>query len=206
MKLPERKLKGTTERRPECMPAGKTAKAPAEALQPAGRPRRGDGPREAPPTIPPLTDAEQAALRAACLDEDCAVPTSRQLDELFDPMLFRILAEPIRQDIVKLLAMHGPLDITSISAHFNQDRSVVSKHLKMMYEGGLLFKVKEARSTLYRVDGVAILHKLERVASDLREVLRVCCPETLDTLERHGMTMREAAERLPSLERNGGRT
>ncbi|RDU21890.1 ArsR/SmtB family transcription factor [Anaerosacchariphilus polymeriproducens] len=122
-------------------------------------------------------------------------PNKEQLDEIFDSSIFKLLSEPIRIDILKLLALKGELDITQISGHFNQDRSVISRHLKLLFEGGLLIKTKQSRSTIYQVDGLAFLHKVEKVVSGVKEMLSFCCDEIYTDLYSQGLTYKDYIEK-----------
>lgn len=121
-------------------------------------------------------------------------PDKEQLDELFDSSIFRLLSEPIRVDILKLLAQSGELDITQISSYFDQDRSVISRHLKLLYEGGLLIKTKESRSTIYQVDGLAFLQKVEKIAAGVKEMLYFCCEDLYEDLYEKGLTYKDFIE------------
>lgn len=121
-------------------------------------------------------------------------PNKEQLDELFDSSIFRLLSEPIRVDILKLLAQRGELDITQISSFFNQDRSVISRHLKLLHEGGLLIKTKESRSTIYQVDGLAFLQKVETIVAGVKEMLSICCEDLYEDLYEKGLTYKDYME------------
>lgn len=117
-----------------------------------------------------------------------------QLDEFFDSSIFKLLAEPIRIEILKLLAINGPSDITEIASLFQQDRSVISRHLKLLYEGGLLIRTKESRSTIYQVDGLAFLQVMEHVVSDVKEMLAYCCDNLYHDLYKQGITYKQYME------------
>lgn len=115
-------------------------------------------------------------------------PHKEKLDQLFDATIFKLLSEPVRMEILKVLALNGPSDITAIADHFSLDRSVISKHLKILHAGGLLIKTKESRSTIYQVDGLAFLQKMEHVVSDVKEMLAYCCGDTFQSLYDQGIT------------------
>lgn len=109
----------------------------------------------------------------------------------FDDSLFKLLSESIRLDILKLLAFKGEMDITTISQHFQQDRSVISRHLKKMYEEGILIKTKDSRHVMYQVDGLAFLRKIQKVESDVKEILALCCSDLFYELYDKGMTYKD---------------
>ena len=94
-----------------------------------------------------------------------------------DSELFQTLSEPIRIELLKVLAVKGPLDITTVASGFPQDRSVISRHLKMMESAGILVVVKEGRKSLYRVNGAAFLEKLEEMVTAVRRLISLRCPD-----------------------------
>lgn len=121
-------------------------------------------------------------------------PNLQQVDVLFNHEIFKVLSQPIRIEILKVLAVGGPSDIQTIAANFSKDRSVISKHLKQMYEAGLLIKTKESRNIIYQVDGMEFLHKLEDVVDQLKSVLAFSCEDLFETLYQDKMSYKEYLE------------
>jgi len=113
----------------------------------------------------------------------CCETGSRQvaeeLIEAWDAKFFKTLGEPVRMDILQYLLLNGRSDIGSISEDLPQDRSVISRHLQMMHENGLLFCEKENRFRYYSINGNRFLLKLETVVKQLKNCFSVCCPECL---------------------------
>lgn len=95
----------------------------------------------------------------------------QKIDELFDIVLFKVLSEPIRVDILKLLAEIGESDVNGITEHFNKDQSVISRHLKMMQESGVLNVHKISRHSYYRINGQDLLSKFEAITALVRELV-----------------------------------
>ncbi|GAU78319.1 helix-turn-helix transcriptional regulator [Fusibacter sp. 3D3] len=120
--------------------------------------------------------------------------TPEQMNKLFQQDIFKILGENIRMEIIKFLALNGPADISTISEHFPQDRSVISKHLKMMKEEGLLILTVISRHHYYQLDGMAFLYKMEAVVSDIKVVLKNTCDDTYDYLYEHHLTYKNYLE------------
>ena len=85
------------------------------------------------------------------------------LDRIIDNDLFKILSEPSRVKILRFLAITGPSDVGTVSRAFTQDRSVISRHLKIMADAGILSAEKKSRNTVYTFDGYAFLHRLEDI-------------------------------------------
>lgn len=112
---------------------------------------------------------------------------TEQLNNLLMQEIFKILTEPIRIELIKYLAINGPSDITTIAAHFTQDRSVISKHLKMMNEAGILILTKSSRHRIYQVDGMELLLKMESMVEDFKTLLKYTCKDTFDDLYSKNM-------------------
>lgn len=96
--------------------------------------------------------------------------------ESFDTDLFRALCEPVRLELVSILARKGRSDVTAIAADMTQDRSVVSRHLQQLMRAGVVVRGREGRRTLYQLDGLALADRLERMARDVRALAPDCCP------------------------------
>ncbi len=105
------------------------------------------------------------------------LPQADQLEELFNSDFFKVLSEPVRVQILRHLAMKGESSIGEIAEAFPQDRSVISRHLKQMAEGGMVITEKRGRYTYYFINGRNILAKLEGMAGFLRSYLKEFCPE-----------------------------
>ena len=110
-------------------------------------------------------------------------PTEKEiLDELvkaFDSKFFKTLSEPVRFEILKFMMTNGRSDIGTIAHHMPQDRSVISRHLSLMHEVGILNCEKENRHVFYEINGQAFLEKLENIAEQIRKSIPECCPSCL---------------------------
>ncbi|MCU7374995.1 hypothetical protein PEC18_30230 [Paucibacter sp. O1-1] len=61
-----------------------------------------------------------------------AAPTiARQFTQTLDTAFFRALCEPARVELLAALIAKGPTDINALADAVPQDRSVVSRHLKV---------------------------------------------------------------------------
>lgn len=90
--------------------------------------------------------------------------------------LLRALADPCRLEILLRLGQCGERDIEGIADGFVQDRSVISRHLAALHAAGVLLRRQEGRRVLYRVDGSALIHRLEALTAALRAAMSSCCP------------------------------
>jgi len=99
-----------------------------------------------------------------------------ELVDVLDSKLFKTLSEPVRVQILKFLMLNGRADIGTIAEFMPQDRSVISRHLHLMYEAGILTCEKESRHMFYEINGQAILEKMENITDKIRQCMAECCP------------------------------
>lgn len=111
---------------------------------------------------------------------------SPEIDLFFESRLFKILGEPIRVEIIRFLAIHGVSDVGTVAQAFPQDRSVISRHLRLMSEYGILHRKKVGRSTFYGLNGFEFLHSFEAATEMVRRVLAKICPAQFEAYERTG--------------------
>lgn len=95
----------------------------------------------------------------------------------FDARFFKTLSEPVRVDLLRYLILNGRSDIGTIADHMPQDRSVVSRHLNLMHEAGILNCRKETRYVYYEINGRAFIDKLQAITRKLKKCMEVCCPD-----------------------------
>lgn len=98
--------------------------------------------------------------------------------DVIDSEFFKALAEPVRVELIKVLLLHGPADINSISRHMPQDRSVISKHLQILLRAGLLDCEKNGRYRIYSLKGEAFVGQLEKIFTTAQKLIACCCPST----------------------------
>ncbi len=92
--------------------------------------------------------------------------------------IFSALSDPTRRKIIELLANHGQLTATEISAEFDMTPPAISQHLKVLREANLVKMEKRAQQHIYRINPAAML-ELEGWARQLSELWN----ERLDALE-----------------------
>jgi len=104
------------------------------------------------------------------------------LERILDSNLYRALSEPARIQILKVLLLHGPLDISGVVEHLELklDRSVVSRHLKVLAEADLVCFERQGRQRVYAVSGSATVQRFEQMGQMFRRAIEVCCPEQLE--------------------------
>ena len=104
---------------------------------------------------------------------------AEELIGAFDAKFFKTLGEPVRVQIMKFLLLNGRSDIATIADSMPQDRSVVSRHLNLMSDVGILKCEKETRHVYYEIDGNVFLDKLEHMTGQIRKCMPLCCSECL---------------------------
>jgi DNA-binding transcriptional ArsR family regulator len=70
--------------------------------------------------------------------------------------VFQAIADPTRREVLRLLA-DQELSVGGISQHFPISRTAVSKHLRILAEGGLVRPHKAGRETRYRLQPEPLL-------------------------------------------------
>ncbi len=98
----------------------------------------------------------------------------REIEDIFDFEFYKVLFEPIRSEIFKYLSVYGPQNIGEIAENFSQDRSVISRHLDVMYKQGILFKKKESRFVVYEVDCNKVQEKFQQTSGKLKDLINNC--------------------------------
>ncbi len=96
--------------------------------------------------------------------------------EVLDSPFLRALTEPARLEVLRVLLVHGPGDIAAIAGELPQDRSVVSRHLKVLEDAEIVRGRREGRHRVYAIDGVKLLGTLEKMLAEMRAIAPVCCP------------------------------
>ncbi|MFN4010728.1 MAG: ArsR/SmtB family transcription factor [Pannonibacter sp.] len=97
-------------------------------------------------------------------------------DALLDTAFFKALCDPSRAAVFRRLLMLGRADIAQIASGLPQDRSVVSRHLKILADVGIARAERDSRQIFYTLDGAAIVGKLEALLAAARNLSTLCCP------------------------------
>jgi DNA-binding transcriptional ArsR family regulator len=108
------------------------------------------------------------------------------LVQVLDSEFLRALTEPARLALMKVLLLEGPLDIASLAAHVPQDRSVVSRHLKVLEQAGIVAVERRGRHRIYALDGATFIRTLEDILTKAKSLTATCCPPPPTSRARHG--------------------
>jgi predicted transcriptional regulator len=95
---------------------------------------------------------------------------------------YKTLFDPVRSDILVFLLCHGRKNIKDISEKFPQDRSVISRHLDLMYRYGIVSKEKKNRHVTYEVNSSFILKQFEKTTTNLKKMLQMSDPKSFNKL------------------------
>lgn len=98
------------------------------------------------------------------------------LDALDGPFL-KAVSEPARIAILRVLILHGQLDVGSIAELLPQDRSVIARHLQVLERARLLRSSQEGRHTRYELNGEGLLKQLETLLELFKRLAPICCPK-----------------------------
>ena len=100
--------------------------------------------------------------------------------ESLDGAFFKALCEPPRVAVLKRVMQLGRADVTEIAAELPQERSVVSRHLQVLLEAGIVRNSKVGRQMFYEVDGLAIIQRLENILLHTKSIAPFCSPGSQD--------------------------
>ncbi len=105
--------------------------------------------------------------------------TVEELADACDSKFLKTLSEPVRIEILKFIMLNGRADIGTIADKMPQDRSVISRHLNLMHEVGILTCEKESRHIFYDINGQGFLGKLQNLTNLIQTCMEKCCPSCL---------------------------
>ena len=96
------------------------------------------------------------------------------LSVLNDP-LFKALQEPARLAVIRQLLILGKADISQIAEGLPQERSVISRHLQVLLDAGILRVERAGRHRIYEINGLEIIQKFEAILNELKLIMPYCC-------------------------------
>lgn len=104
----------------------------------------------------------------------------RELEKWLEPETFRALGEPSRAALLMLLAgTPGPRTVGELAAELPIDVSVVSRHLKVLKDVGVVTAERSGKEVRYRM----ACGDLVRMLRNLADALENCCPPAVQRLE-----------------------
>jgi DNA-binding transcriptional ArsR family regulator len=108
-------------------------------------------------------------MTQTCTDNSWHVKLWQRLD----PGLFQALADPNRVMLITRLGELGsPTTVTEAASCCPVDVSVVSRHLAVLRDAGVVTAEKRGREVRYQVQHLALARRLRELA----DALEACCP------------------------------
>jgi len=103
------------------------------------------------------------------------------ISELLEPKFFKALCDPNRLEMMIHL-LHGgvPRTVSQIAESARVDLSVVSRHLAILRDVGILASERRGKEVYYQVRTGPLIQTLRKMA----DALEVCCPPAVE--EREG--------------------
>ena len=101
---------------------------------------------------------------------------ANQLVVVLDSKFFKSLGEPVRVEIIRFLLLNGRADIGTIAANLPQDRSVISRHLNLMQDVGILSCEKESRHMFYCLNASGFLERFTEIKNLVETCVKECGP------------------------------
>lgn len=96
------------------------------------------------------------------------------LAALLSPRLFKALSDPKRLSLlVRLAEEKGPCTVSHVAKGSGIDLSVVSRHLAILREAGVIKCVKRGKEVFCIVGKTAVA----RILRELADALETCCPD-----------------------------
>jgi DNA-binding transcriptional ArsR family regulator len=86
------------------------------------------------------------------------------------------LRDPIRMDIVLLLANGPAFNVGDITSRFKVSRPAISHHLKVLKDAGILHSEKSGQEVFYHLDRPRLVNGLRFIADSIEE----CCSNNSD--------------------------
>ncbi len=98
-------------------------------------------------------------VRMTSVREQAAKQCAAILGEKF----FKAFSKPARAAVFQQVVLLGATDIGSIAENLPQDRSVVSRHLQVLADAGVLTARKQGRRVFYSVNVLEIEQRLQQM-------------------------------------------
>lgn len=105
------------------------------------------------------------------------------LEDALDSEFLLAIAEPVRVKILRILIADGPSDVGSVAEQLPQERSVISRHLRLLSNAGLLRVERDGRHRIYALIPSAFVRRLEDILDTTRQCIMLCCPGELDPVK-----------------------
>ncbi|MGH1344526.1 MAG: ArsR/SmtB family transcription factor [Nannocystales bacterium] len=103
-----------------------------------------------------------------------------KLVELFDSPILRAFLEPSRLEVLRVVMVRGEADIATIADDLPQDRSVISRHLKVLQDAQIVTRRRDGRRAVYEINGMHFLDELQGIVDEAKALVPQCCPPRVE--------------------------
>lgn len=93
-----------------------------------------------------------------------------------DKRLLDGVRDPIRMEIIFLLAKGKPMNVGEITTLFRVSRPAISHHLKVLKDAGIVGSEKIGQEVFYHLDRARIVVGLRRIADSIENCCSVQSP------------------------------
>ncbi|MHB1345485.1 MAG: ArsR/SmtB family transcription factor [Thermoleophilia bacterium] len=126
---------------------------------------------------PPSALGMTSDCREAASDcREAAEGARKALDDVLETGLFRALADPTRVAVLGALLDGDHATVSEVARCCPVDLSVVSRHLGVLRDAGVLGSEKQGREVRYRLRVSALVDTLRELADSIER----CCPRGAD--------------------------
>ncbi len=116
-----------------------------------------------------MTDAKLIAKQPICTTDACC----GGIEAFLEPSLFKALCDPTRVAVLsRLTELAKESTVTQVAACCTVDLSVVSRHLSVLREAGIVESEKRGKEVYYRVRYQDLSTSLRKLA----DAIDACCP------------------------------
>ena len=99
-----------------------------------------------------------------------------ELERALDSEFLKALSEPARVQILRALIARGPQDVGALAEPLPQERSVVSRHVRVLEHAGLVRVERDGRHRVVHIVASAFIGRLEDILATTKRCVAVCCP------------------------------
>ncbi|MDB4694450.1 metalloregulator ArsR/SmtB family transcription factor [Flavobacteriales bacterium] len=84
--------------------------------------------------------------------------------------IFKMVAHPVKLEILEVLESHEPMDVSSLCAEIGAECqiSMMSQHLAKMKDNGILQSEKKGKQVFYRIANRRLLRALDELEGTLK--------------------------------------
>lgn len=102
-----------------------------------------------------------------------STPCCSELERWLSPTFFKALSDPTRVAVLAMIAeQNEEKTVSQIAQEFPVDLSVISRHLSILRDAGMVESARRGKQVYYRVR----LNDLVGILRNLADALESCCP------------------------------